>query len=102
MRAGDRAARERASAPTMTAGPTPAAAADPRGDGSFISDSEDDSLAKSGFSESERGVGNNDVYDDDDCSLPPKLTFLRELHQLQPILMLVLVSQDVRGNLARD
>ncbi len=31
-----------------------------------------------------------------------KLTFLRELHQLHPTLMLVLVGPVVRGNLARD
>ncbi len=66
----DRAARERASAPTTTAGPTPAAAI-PRSDGAVISDSEDDSSVESSFSESEEGVGNNDAYDnDDDGSLP--------------------------------
>ena len=32
----------------------------------------------------------------------PQLTFLRELHQLHPTLMLVLVGRVVRGNLARD
>ncbi len=32
----------------------------------------------------------------------PKLTFLRELHQLHPTLMLVLVSRVIRGNLTRD
>jgi hypothetical protein len=32
----------------------------------------------------------------------PKLTFLRELHQLHPTLMLVFVGRVVRGNLARD
>jgi hypothetical protein len=32
----------------------------------------------------------------------PKLTFLRELHQLHPTLMLVLVGRVVRGNLGRD
>jgi hypothetical protein len=32
----------------------------------------------------------------------PQLTFLRELHQLHPTLMLVLVSRVDRGNLARD
>ena len=69
MRARDRAARDRASASTTTAGPTPAAA-NPRGDGAVISNSEDDSLVKSGSSESEGGVGNNDAYDDDDGSLP--------------------------------
>ncbi len=42
VHARDRAARERASAPTTTAGPTPAAAI-PRGDGAVISESEDDS-----------------------------------------------------------
>jgi hypothetical protein len=31
-----------------------------------------------------------------------KLTFLRELHQLHPTLMLVLTGQAVRGNLVRD
>ncbi len=63
--------RERASAPTTKAGPTPAAAI-PRGDGVVISDSEDDSSVKSGSSESEGGVGDNDTYDNnDDGSLPP-------------------------------
>jgi hypothetical protein len=67
----DRAARERASAPTTKAGPTPAAAI-PRGDGTVISDSEDDSSVESDSSESEGGVGNNNAYDnDDDGSLPP-------------------------------
>ncbi len=71
VHAQDRAARERASAPTTKARPTPAAAI-PRGDGAVISDSEDDSSVKSGSSESEGGVGNNDAYDnDDDGSLPP-------------------------------
>ena len=32
----------------------------------------------------------------------PQLTFLRELHLLNPTLMLVLVGRVVRGNLARD
>ncbi len=32
----------------------------------------------------------------------PQLTFLRELHQLHPTLMLVLVSRVIRGNLAID
>jgi hypothetical protein len=32
----------------------------------------------------------------------PQLTFLRELHQLHPTLMLVLVGRVNRGNLARD
>jgi hypothetical protein len=31
-----------------------------------------------------------------------KLTFLRELYQLHPTLMLVLVGRVVRGNLTRD
>ncbi len=73
MRARDRAARERASAPTTKAGPTPAAAI-PRGDGAVISDSEDDSSVESSFSESEGGVGNNDANDNnDDGSLPPQV-----------------------------
>jgi hypothetical protein len=73
VRAQDRVARERASAPTMKAGPTPAAAI-PRGDGTVISDSEDDSSVDSGSSESEGGVGNNDAYDNnDDGSLPPQV-----------------------------
>ncbi len=71
VRSQDRAARERASAPTTKAGPTPAAAI-PRGDGAVISDSEDDSSVESGSSESEGGVGNNNAYDkNDDGSLPP-------------------------------
>ncbi len=70
VRSRDRAARERASAPTTKAGPTPAAAI-PRGDGAVISDSDDDSLVESGFSESEGDVGNNNAYEDDDDSLSP-------------------------------
>ncbi len=62
---------ERASTPTTKAGPSPAAVI-PRGDGAVISDNEDDSSVESGSSESERGVGNNNAYDnDDDGSLPP-------------------------------